>query len=156
MLRFYRGDIVTMTGNNIFVFGSNIEGRHGLGAAELAKKFGAKRNVAKGLMGNSYAIPTKNLTPGAVFEGRVYHRYGRRSISLTEISGYIDELYELARQRPELTFFIAYKNTPGFLNGYKPTEIIDCFTKGKDVPSNIRFHNSFREYLGYPASDNQA
>jgi hypothetical protein len=44
----------------IFVFGSNLAGKHGKGAAKYAfLKYGAKYGVGEGLTGNSYAIPTK-------------------------------------------------------------------------------------------------
>ena len=45
----------------IFVFGSNLAGRHGKGAAlHAAKNCGAVRGVGEGLTGRSYAIPTKD------------------------------------------------------------------------------------------------
>jgi len=45
--------------NEVFVFGSNLEGRHRGGAAALAvRKFGAIKGQAEGLQGQSYAIPT--------------------------------------------------------------------------------------------------
>ena len=46
---------------DIFVFGSNLAGRHGKGAAlYAAKNFGAERGVGEGETGDSYAIPTKD------------------------------------------------------------------------------------------------
>ena len=48
-------------GQNIFVFGSNIAGRHGAGAAlEAAKNWDAEYGVGEGRTGQSYAIPTKD------------------------------------------------------------------------------------------------
>lgn len=45
----------------VFVFGSNLAGRHGKGAAlHAAKKFGAIRGIGEGKAGHSYAIPTKD------------------------------------------------------------------------------------------------
>ncbi len=47
--------------NWIFVFGSNLASHHGAGAALTAARFyGAKRGVAEGLEGKSYALPTKD------------------------------------------------------------------------------------------------
>lgn len=58
---FYSGN-VTPEDNVIFVFGSNTEGRHGAGAAKVAKDdFGAIYGQAEGLQGNAYAIITKDL-----------------------------------------------------------------------------------------------
>lgn len=45
----------------VFVFGSNLAGRHGLGAARYAlDHYGAEYGVGVGPTGNAYAIPTKN------------------------------------------------------------------------------------------------
>jgi hypothetical protein len=45
----------------VFVFGSNLAGRHGRGAAKDALAYGAKYGIGIGLSGNSYAIPTKDI-----------------------------------------------------------------------------------------------
>jgi len=60
---------------NIFVFGSNLAGRHGKGSAlEAVRNHGAINGIGIGLQGNSYAIPTKdeslNILP---IEGIAYH-----------------------------------------------------------------------------------
>lgn len=49
----------------IFVFGSNLAGRHGKGAAKFAvENHGAIYGQGEGRQGNSYAIPTKSKTLG--------------------------------------------------------------------------------------------
>lgn len=49
--------------NQIFVFGSNLAGRHGAGAARQAyKQFGAEYGVGEGMTGQSYAFPTLSRT----------------------------------------------------------------------------------------------
>ncbi len=51
--------INSLNANEIFVFGSNLSGQHGGGAARTAyKKFGAVWGQGTGLQGHSYAIPT--------------------------------------------------------------------------------------------------
>lgn len=61
LVKYYTGDIVPQE-NVVFVFGSNPEGRHGLGAAKVAREqFGARWGIGEGLVGNSYGIPTKDL-----------------------------------------------------------------------------------------------
>ena len=46
--------------NSVFVFGSNLAGVHGAGAAkEAATRYGAVRGHGEGMAGRSYAIPTK-------------------------------------------------------------------------------------------------
>jgi len=53
-------NITTLEANQVFVFGSNLAGRHGAGAALLAKRrFGAKNGIGEGLTGRCYAFPTK-------------------------------------------------------------------------------------------------
>ena len=57
----YEG-MITPDANTIFVFGSNPEGRHGAGAAKVAReKFGAVYGQGEGLQGSAYALPTKDL-----------------------------------------------------------------------------------------------
>ena len=78
-------------GNVVFVFGSNEAGRHGLGAAKLAReKFGAVYGVGVGLRGNSYAIPTKDAE--------------LRILPLERIAQYVDDFIEFAKSNPELQF----------------------------------------------------
>ena len=73
----YTGDI-TPDANTIFVFGSNPEGRHGAGAAKIAREqFGAIYGQGEGLQGNAYALPTKrikSITPKKT--GRMTFSYG--------------------------------------------------------------------------------
>lgn len=149
-LRFYKGDIQQVTGNNIMVFGSNPEGRHGWGAAKIAmQKCGAQYGKGRGLQGNSYALITKNLTAGykEFLTGYVYEKEGYRSVPSEWIKENIQELYLLAEYRKELKFFIAYKADSRNLNGYTPSEMIKFFVDEQTVPENIRFHNSFRPIL---------
>lgn len=50
------------TSNMIFVFGSNLSGIHGAGAAHFAmQKMGAIYGQGQGLQGQSYALPTKEF-----------------------------------------------------------------------------------------------
>lgn len=61
--------ITKLKPNEIFVFGSNINGIHGAGAARLAKlKFGAVWGCGRGWMGQTYAVPTREFTQGKGFE----------------------------------------------------------------------------------------
>lgn len=54
-------NIQTLKPNEIFVFGSNLVGKHGKGAALTARrKFGAIPGYGEGHFGQSYAIPTKD------------------------------------------------------------------------------------------------
>ena len=72
----------------IFVFGSNLRGMHGGGAAYAAyRKFGAVMGQGVGLQGRSYAIPT--------MQGGV-----------ETIKPYVDEFIAFAKDHPELTFLV--------------------------------------------------
>lgn len=78
----------------IFVFGSNLKGIHGAGAAKhAAEVYGAIRGQGKGLQGNSYAIPTKPGPWGEPF-------------SLTELQPHVTEFIEFAREHQELQFTV--------------------------------------------------
>ena len=84
--REFTPDRITMLKpNEIFVFGSNLAGAHGGGAARLAfSRFGAVWGQGIGLQGQSYAIPT--------MQGGV-----------ETIKPYVDEFIAFARQHPERT-----------------------------------------------------
>lgn len=60
-MRVTNPNITKLKPNEIFVFGSNLAGIHGAGAAKLAyEKFGAIFGKGEGLCGQSYAFPTKD------------------------------------------------------------------------------------------------
>ena len=54
--------ITELKDNEIFVFGSNLSGRHGKGAAKTAIKWGAVWGNPRGLQGKTYGIPTVNAS----------------------------------------------------------------------------------------------
>ena len=75
----------------IFVFGSNLAGRHGKGAALCAKNnHGAVYGVGEGMTGNSYAIPTKD--------------FNIRTRSLLAIKHSVDKFVKYAIANPEKQF----------------------------------------------------
>lgn len=129
---YYTGKI-TPDKNTVFVFGSNPEGRHGAGAALVAKnQFGAKYGQGEGLQGNAYALPTKDL--------RVTKDKGLRSIPGTQITESIKKLYVVAKQHPDKLFKIAFTNTTeASLNGYTGLEMIEMFNAAGVAPTNIIF-----------------
>lgn len=102
----------------IFVFGSNLAGRHGKGAALYAKKYkGAEYGVGIGRQGNSYAIPTKDRN--------------LKTLPLNEIKIHVDEFIEYAKNHKELSFEVT-KIGCG-LAGYEESDIRPMF---KDSPIN--------------------
>ena len=130
-VKFHR-DGTLPTADETFVFGSNLAGRHGAGAARIAReKVGAKYGLASGLMGRSYAIPTKG--------------HDLQSLSLNEIELHIRK-------------FVAYTNSPTViflignffvtrvgcgLAGYKDHQIAPMFRGA----SNCSFAVEWRPYL---------
>ena len=129
-MRYYTGNI-TPTDNVIFVFGSNPEGRHGAGAAKVARlQYGAIYGQGEGLQGRAYALPTKDL--------RVRENNALRSIGPQRITESIRALYACARQHPGKLFCIAYRNTyQTSLNGYTGIEMIRMFLDAGPIPDNI-------------------
>lgn len=80
--------ITSLKENEVFVFGSNLQGMHGGGAAETAwKKFGAEWGVGVGMTGQCYAIPT--------MQGGV-----------NTIKPYVDDFIRYASEHPEKTFLV--------------------------------------------------
>lgn len=111
----------------VFVFGSNTEGRHGKGAALLAKKkYGAIYGQAKGLQNNSYAIITKDLSKG------------KRSVSLAFINEQVQELIKFASERPTWIFLVSPIGCG--LAGFNTKEIAPMFDGS---PKNIKLPKEF-------------
>lgn len=80
--------ITTLAADEIFVFGSNLEGLHGGGAALLAyERFGAIWGQGTGLQGKSYGIPTMHG-------------------GIDVIAPYVDEFIAFAREHKELKFLV--------------------------------------------------
>jgi hypothetical protein len=140
--------IKSLEPSHVFVFGSNPEGRHGLGAAKAAMQFGAMYGIGRGLCGQTYALVTKNLRAGYTerSKGITYRRAGNRSVSLEQIRDNVTELYECANKHPDKQFIVVYQMTGRNLNGYKSTEVIDQFIQ-PSLPTNVYFHESFRTYM---------
>ena len=103
----------------IFVFGSNLAGRHGRGAAhEALLRHGAVYGQGYGPQGNSYAIPTKDER--------------LRSLPLSEIARHVEAFLSYARANPRLTFQLTPIGCG--LAGYSPRDIAPMFD---DVPPNV-------------------
>lgn len=123
----------------IFVFGSNVEGRHGAGAAKNARlRFGAVYGQGEGLQGRSYAIPTKDL--------RVRENNGFKSIPPEKIMESIRRMYDCARSHPDKRFMVAYRNTyEASLNGYTGIEMIRMFLNAGPIPENVWFSEEWHQ-----------
>jgi len=93
--------------NEIFVFGSNIEGAHGGGAARTAfEKFGAEWGIGEGLTGQCYALPT--------MEGGVDY-----------VAGKVRNFLQCAKEHPEWKFYVTRVGCG--IAGFKDSEIGPLF-----------------------------
>lgn len=143
-MKTYKGLITKLEPNQIFVFGSNPQGRHGKGAALWARQnAGAIYGQGEGLQGQSYAIITKDLTKSV-----------HPSISSYSIIGAIKELYayclSLSLDGEPKEFLIAYSATGTNLNGYTNKEMAKMFAvaaKGFGIPRGIVFEEGFAELV---------
>jgi hypothetical protein len=91
--RITNDEIIDVSGNEIFTFGSNLSGIHGAGAAKAALKWGAIWGVGVGFKGNTYAIPTKS-------EGI------KRTLNIEEIKPYVVDFINFSRENPDLIFYV--------------------------------------------------
>jgi hypothetical protein len=112
--------------NEVFVFGSNLGGLHGGGAARAAmQRFGAVWGQGVGLQGQSYAIPT--------MQGGV-----------ETIKPYVDEFIEFARTKPELFFYVTRIGCG--IAGFRDEEIAPLFA-GALALENVALPKSFHDLL---------
>jgi hypothetical protein len=111
--------------NEIFVFGSNIHGAHGGGAARYAhQKFGAEWGVGEGLTGRTYALPT--------MEG---------DASLKQA---VEHFIACAKAHPEFTFLVTAVGCG--IAGYTPDEVAPLFREAASL-ENVYLPLVFWEVL---------
>lgn len=110
-LRLRTTDMITsLKINQVFVFGSNLEGRHIGGAARQANEhFGAVMGIGVGMQGQSYAIPT--MPP----------------LTLIEIEYYIKQFIDYAKLTPSTEYLVTPIGTG--IAGYTQTEIGEIWSK---------------------------
>ncbi len=130
----YPGNILTNFGpDDIFVFGSNTQGRHGKGSALLAvQKFGAKYGQSEGLQGRSFAIITKDLT-----------KYNHPSRTPIQIIDQIKKMYKVATELTDKNFKVVYTSEGTNLNSYSSVELAGMFVAAGPIPLNVFFSESF-------------
>lgn len=117
------------TQRRIFVFGSNLAGRHGKGAALYARQhYRAVYGQGIGLQGDAYAIPTKDMSI--------------KTLPLTVIQGHVQAFLEFARQHPDMTFEVTAIGCG--LAGYTPADIAPMF---REAPANVELPEAFLSAL---------
>ena len=101
--------ITELKADEVFVFGSNLAGMHGGGAAYVAwRQFGAVMGCGVGLRGQSYAIPT--------MQGGV-----------ETIKPHVDEFISFSGQHPELFFYVTRIGCG--IAGFRDKEIAPLFSE---------------------------
>lgn len=129
MTRYYLDNIEQLKENQCFVFGSNLVGRHGEGAAWQARNsFRAIYGRGIGFTGDCYAIPTKD--------------HNIETIPLDVVKYFVGLFLEDATLSPDLEFLVT-KIGCG-LAGYTDAQIAPMF---KGAPVNCVFHEDWKPYL---------
>lgn len=129
---FYHSDRSMPGRADVFVFGSNMAGRHGVGAAQYARKFrGAEFGIFEGLTGSCYAIPTKdeNLKP----------------LPIAAIAENVAHFLDVARSMQSARFFVTRVGCG--LAGFSDAQIAPLFM---NAPSNCNFAYQWRTFLEGP------
>lgn len=120
--------ITKLRSNEIFVFGSNLAGIHGKGAANDALAFGAEYGKGSGPYGQTYAIPTKD--------------HLLKPLPIDTIRGHVKFFLWWARENDDLVFLVTPIGCG--LAGYSPKEIAPLF---KGAPPNVILPEEFMEVL---------
>ena len=130
-VRFHAEERVTSLPNGyIFVFGSNLAGRHGKGAAlDAVELFGARYGVGLGIAGKSFAIPTKDAF--------------LRTLDVVTINHYIQVFKTFVEANPHLTFYLTPIGCG--LAGYSASDIAPLFLPLRHL--DIIFPISFKPFL---------
>jgi hypothetical protein len=110
----------------IFVFGSNLRGEHGAGAARAAERFwGARPGVGIGPAGESYAIPTIDQD--------------HQRIDLVVLAEEIDEFLHYAHLHPDQTFYVTPIGCG--IAGFTPAQIAPLF---HGAPAHVQLPEGWR------------
>jgi hypothetical protein len=122
MSRITPSKITSLASNEVFVFGSNLVGIHGAGAARDARAFGAIWGQGEGPQGQCYALPTK--------------RSPHESLTLEEVNEAVQRFIEYADQHHDKQFLITRLGCgrAGFLD----IEIAPMFAQYVNMP-NLSF-----------------
>lgn len=111
--------MIKLKENQIFVFGSNLAGKHFKGAAKLARYYGAKIGTGHGPMGRTYGIPTK--------DGYM------QPLPLEVIKTYVNIFMDYVRTNPQLEFVMTPIGTG--LAGYTIEQLENILPS--ELPKNV-------------------
>jgi hypothetical protein len=123
------GEVPDPDDGMIFVFGSNLAGLHGKGAALVAKHmYGAEQFVGEGITGSAYALPTKDRWL------RVRNVY--------DVKRSVCDFLRYAKEHPDKKFFVTAIGTG--LAGFKHHDVAPMF---RGAPTNCNFPKPWRVFL---------
>lgn len=124
-------NVSALAENEFFVFGSNLNGYHGAGAAYTAHKlFDAEMGVGEGITGKCYAFPTKdkNMNP----------------VSIADFSSSVKKLKEVINANPNKHFLITRVGCG--LAGFRDYEVAPLFKEFLELP-NVSLPSEFLNIL---------
>lgn len=122
--------------SRIFVFGSNLLGRHGKGAALRAKmRYGAEYGVAVGHIGQSYALPTKDID--------------LKPLDLFQIHEFAKQFIAYAKAHPELEFNVTQIGCG--LAGHQAKDIAPMF----EYLPNVWYDKAWQDHISGDCSHAQ-
>ena len=127
-------NITSLEENEIFIFGSNLSGIHGAGAAHTARQWGALMGKGTGIQGKTYAIPTKDR--------RI------NTLSIKAINRHVGVFINYARKHSDKKFLVTkigcglanlqvsdmaplFKNALELENVYLPIEFIEFLNSNR-------------------------
>ncbi len=150
-MKTFSGLIGELADNQVFVFGSNMNGFHGGGSAGFAFRdkshvglvkngtigkwciWGVGNGYQAGWSGSSYALPTidEKMEP----------------LPIEQIKSNIEKFYKFAEVNPCREFLVAYTTSnPHLICGYSIYEMSDCFASFK-IPENVVFEEEFNKLV---------
>lgn len=127
--KFSPAEITELEPHQVFVFGSNLSGRHGKGAARTALvKFGAEYGIGVGPTGQCYALPTKDES--------------LQTMPLSKIGECVANFLDYAARNPDKEFLVTEVGCG--LAGLRPHVVAPMF---KERTSNVALPLSFLKLL---------
>lgn len=134
MIRFHEDMTQPVLPNSLFVFGSNLAGRHGSGSARAAyDHYGAAMGVFNGHTGDAYAIPTVDTAI--------------QPLPIEVIGMYIDELHQFAKIYPNFNLFVTRLGCG--IAGFTDEEVARQFAN-VSWTGNFDFPIEWKPFLGIP------
>lgn len=152
-IKVYDGAITKLNPDEVFVFGANLAGFHGAGAAGFAsfgvtgnrwREFGYDRlpNGWKGKWAVKGSLGLQTGTEGKSFALVTVTKPGHKRSFVPDFA----KLFECCNEHPDWKFYLAQPGSTG-LNGWSPEEMARFVHNGGIIPENLFFDRSFAPFL---------